>query len=87
MTQTLTLTSKRQATFPAKLCKELGVEPGGKIILERRNISGEPEWVLRTGQHLDNEWFGVLRRYAKNKPHDMDSIRNRIGQKRAEESA
>ncbi len=81
MTQTLTLTSKRQATFPAKLCAELNVKPGEKILLDRRELDGEPAWFLHTKPKMENEWFGILRHHAKNKPHDMDSIRKTIGQK------
>ena len=87
MTQTLTLTSKRQATFPAKLCRELDVKPGEKILLERRELDGEPAWILHTKPKIKNEWFGILRHYAKNKTHNMNSIRRNIGQKSAQESA
>jgi len=87
MTQTLTLTSKRQATFPAKLCRELDIKPGGKIILERRDLNGEPSWILHTKPEMKNEWFGILRHHAKNKPHEMTSVRKSIGQKRSTEAA
>ena len=45
--QSIRLTSKRQATFPIKLCQELGVKPGDHLILERKNIEGDIAWTLK----------------------------------------
>ena len=74
---TMTLTSKRQATLPVDLCRELGVMPGEKIELDRRVVDGETVWVLR-GHRLDWSWFGAARRYGKGKKHRWTEIRRSI---------
>jgi bifunctional DNA-binding transcriptional regulator/antitoxin component of YhaV-PrlF toxin-antitoxin module len=75
--RTITITAKRQATFPASVCEELGLAPGMKIALERRVIAGQPVWVLR-GRGPDWSWVGSLRRYAKGKSHRLTDIRRSI---------
>ena len=79
MMETITLTSKRQATLPAKLCEEIGVKPGDKLVLQRHIIDNKPAWVLRTPASLDMPWFGTLHEYALGKSHDMSDIRASIG--------
>ena len=79
MTKTLKLTSKRQATFPAALCEELGVQPGDELKLERLILNGEAAWVIQTQEKPGTPWFGALRDYAAGKPHDMQSVRTAIG--------
>lgn len=79
MTQTIRLTSKRQATFPAQLCRELGVEAGDDLILERKKIEGKIAWILKPKKSIESKWFGVLHKYAKDKDHNMESIRASIG--------
>lgn len=79
MTHKMKLTSKRQATLPVGVCKELGVKAGDDIILEKQEIKGDMLWVLRTRKQDAPGWFGRLRRYARNKSHDMETIRSAIG--------
>ncbi len=79
MKQTVKLTSKRQATFPAQLCRELGVAAGDDLILERKKIGDEISWLLRPEKKIESKWFGGLRKYAAGKTHDMESIRRSIG--------
>ena len=79
MTHKMKLTSKRQATLPVGLCKELGVKAGDDIILEKQEIKGDMLWVLRTRKPDTPGWFGRLRQYARNKRHDMETIRAAIG--------
>jgi len=81
MVKTLKLTSKRQATFPVALCEELGVCPGDELKLERQILNGEATWVIQAKEKPGTPWFGALRDYATDKPHDMKSIRTTIGQK------
>lgn len=71
------LTSKRQATFPAALCRELGVRPGDKLVLERREVDGEPAWLLRK-PHPDWSWAGSLREYGRGRSHDLEAIERSI---------
>ena len=79
MKQTVRLSSKRQATFPAQLCKELGVKAGDDLILERKNIGGSMAWVLKPKKNPAATWFTGLQNYATHKERDMESIRAAIG--------
>ena len=85
-TQTIKLTTKRQATFPAELCRDLDLHPGDRLALERRELDGAPVWVMRPlcGDAVPS-WFGALRPFASGKSHAMDDIRRSIG-KRARET-
>lgn len=42
----MTLTSKRQATLPISLCKEMAIEPGDKLLLKRKEIDEKPAWLI-----------------------------------------
>lgn len=77
--QSIRLISKRQATFPVQLCQELGVKPGDDLILERRKIEGDITWILKPKKSVESKWFAGLKKYAKNKDHDIESIRITIG--------
>lgn len=71
------LTAKRQATLPAALCEELGVGPGDTLTLERRELEGEPVWILRAPKP-DWSWLGAARAYAEGKSHDWEEIERSI---------
>jgi bifunctional DNA-binding transcriptional regulator/antitoxin component of YhaV-PrlF toxin-antitoxin module len=75
----LTMTSKRQVTFPKAVCDELKLEPGDEIALERRLVEGETVWVLRP-KNVDWSWIGAAKptRAKAKASHDMDSIRASI---------
>lgn len=79
------LTAKRQATFPAALCRELGVRPGDRLVLERREIDGEAAWVLRKPEP-DWAWAGSLKGYAGGRSHDWEAIEASIERGRGRES-
>ena len=79
MAHTVRLTSKRQATLPVNVCKELGLKPGDEIILEKQKVDGDILWILRPKVQHPPHWFGRLREYAQDKNHDMETIRNCIG--------
>ena len=84
-TKTITLTAKRQATLPAELCRDLGLQPGDKLALERREVDGVPAWIMRpVSEHNTSSWFGALRPYASDKSHAMEDIRRSIGRKAGE---
>ena len=79
------LTSKRQATFPARLCDELGVSSGDEIELKREERKGKAVWILEARPSEPPAWVGSLRRYAQNAAgdHSMDSMRRSIARARA----
>ena len=81
MIQTMTLTSKRQATLSARLCKEMAVVPGDKLLLQRSEIDGKPAWLILSPKDIEKPWFGSLRKYAVEKSHDMKDVRKSIAQK------
>jgi bifunctional DNA-binding transcriptional regulator/antitoxin component of YhaV-PrlF toxin-antitoxin module len=76
---TLTLTSKRQATFPKETCEALGLKPGDVIALEARNEGGSTVWVLRPQPARTREWVGCLGSQARKvKSHSLAVIRESI---------
>ncbi len=79
MIQTIKLTSKRQATFPVQLCKELGVKVGEELLLERKEIDGDIAWIIKPKKVVSKKWFGALKKYTQGKEHDIESIRASIG--------
>ena len=78
-------TSKRQATFPSKVCHELGVAPGDELELKPAKVSGESVWVLKPASMPRSNWIGSLNRYAGNADgkHSMESIRKSVAQGRS----
>ncbi|MBX3745257.1 MAG: AbrB/MazE/SpoVT family DNA-binding domain-containing protein [Verrucomicrobiae bacterium] len=75
----LTLTSKRQATFPKETCEALGLKPGDAIELEPRDEAGTRVWVLRRQAARPRDWVGCLGSYAGHaKDHSMAAIRESI---------
>lgn len=78
------LTSKRQATFPARVCESLGVSPGDEIILDpHEGEDGSIVWLLKPAKAKTRPWLGALRQYARDKDHSMDSVRRSVGEARA----
>ena len=79
------LTAKRQATFPSKVCQELGVAPGDELELKPAKVHGESVWVLKAASKPHSKWIGALNRYAGNADgnHSMESIRKSVTQGRS----
>lgn len=75
---TLKLTSKRQATFPASTCEELGVGPGDQLELEKIRVRGKDVWVLRKQEPLSLPWLEITRPWVKRKNHDWETIKSEI---------
>ena len=76
---TLTLTSKRQATFPKETCEALGLKPGDVIALEPRHEGDRKVWVLRPQPVRNREWVGCLgARARKVEDHSLAAIRESI---------
>lgn len=78
MQNIIRITSKRQATLPAQLCKDMDIKPGDDLILERHFMNGSLVWVLRSPQVGSCPWYGKLKAYAAGKSHDIESIRQSI---------
>ena len=72
------LSSKRQATFPKKVCEALGIQPGDEILLDAREEAEGRVWVVKPAEPKNRPWLGSLRSYAQGKSHGMDSIRDSI---------
>ncbi len=79
MAYTLKLTSKRQTTLPAQVCRELGIKPGDDLILEQQEIQEGQVWVLKAQPRRTAPWFRRLNNYAQNKSQDIEEIRASIG--------
>ena len=79
MKATVRLTSKRQVTFPAEVCENLGIKPGDELELIPRTEGGERFWVLQKRESPSRPWLGSLKAYAKNaQDHSMEGIRESI---------
>ena len=76
------VSTKRQATFPKKLCDSLGIEPGDDILLDRRIESDREVWFLTLAKQHSRPWLGSLNKYAQGKSHEMNVIRKSIASKR-----
>ena len=84
---TLTLTAKRQATFPKETCEALGLKPGDVIELEPRDEGGTKVWVLRPKPARIREWVGCLGpRAGKVTDHSLAAIRESIAAGRRNEA-
>jgi bifunctional DNA-binding transcriptional regulator/antitoxin component of YhaV-PrlF toxin-antitoxin module len=82
---TIRITAKRQATLPAALCDELGVQPGDDIQTERRVVKGETVWVLRA-RKLDWSWVGAAKRLIKKRrSHRWEDVEKTINRGWAED--
>ena len=58
------LTSKRQATFPAEVCRQLGFCPGDSLELTAIRHDSEMVWILKPAKQLRPSWLGRLRQYV-----------------------
>jgi bifunctional DNA-binding transcriptional regulator/antitoxin component of YhaV-PrlF toxin-antitoxin module len=81
------LTAKRQATLPKQLCEEMSLRPGDALVVDQRVVDGRRVWLLSPADRIETPWFGSLRRYARGKRHDMDSVRASIARGRRRERA
>lgn len=84
---TIKLTAKRQATFPAEVCKGLGVKPGDELeLVPMLDENGERIWALKKAPNVpERQWLGCLKKYATDvEDHSMDAVRKSIqdGRKR-----
>lgn len=83
----LTVTSKRQATFPVETCEALGLKPGDVVDLEPRDEGGERLWVLRPRSPRPRTWTGSLESAIKPvTSHSMAAIRKSIAAQRRRSS-
>lgn len=71
------ITAKRQATLPARLCEDLGLQPGDRVRVERKVIEGETLWVIRPNRPTWN-FFGAVRKYARGKKHAWSAVRRGV---------
>jgi hypothetical protein len=60
---TIKLTAKRQATFSAEVCRELGVTSGDSLEILPLRYKNETVWVLKPP--VKARWIGSLGKYAR----------------------
>lgn len=82
------LTSKRQATFPAKVCEDLGVAPGDELEIRAEKVKGKQVWVINPATPPRQQWIGSLKRYssAAKGDHSMKAVRKSIAKNRGTKS-
>lgn len=76
------MSTKRQATFPTRVCDALAVQAGDDLFLDRHVQNDREVWVLRPAREVPRPWLGSLREYAVGKDHDMDRIRESVSRSR-----
>lgn len=81
------LTSKRQATFPAEVCRKMGVGPGDSLILEPIERGAETLWLLKPAKGRRPSWFGRLKGHARKaaEPWSRESHGNATARAMAED--
>ena len=76
---TVTLTAKRQATFPIETCQALGLQLGDRIELEERIEAGGKIWVLRPRPSRARRWVGSLAAFGEAaSDHSLEAVRASI---------
>ena len=84
----LTLTAKRQATFPMETCKSLGLKPGDSVELEARDDASGRVWVLRRRPSRARRWVGSLAAYGGAvSDHSLKAVRASVATGRKRERA
>jgi bifunctional DNA-binding transcriptional regulator/antitoxin component of YhaV-PrlF toxin-antitoxin module len=83
---TIKITAKRQATLPRELCRELNLDPGDAVNVEKRTVGGVAVWCLIPPRKKRLACFGALRKAARGKRHDLQSMRKAIAKGWAEET-
>lgn len=76
------LSTKRQATFPKSVCEALSLKPGDELVLDSQAGENGRAWLLKPAKKHPRKWLACLKAYARNKSHDMDTIRSGIAQGR-----
>jgi bifunctional DNA-binding transcriptional regulator/antitoxin component of YhaV-PrlF toxin-antitoxin module len=71
----ITLTTKRQATFPVQVCDDLNLRPGDVIELEPAELAGERAWVLRPQKPPQRPWLGCLAAKTAVTDHSLVAVR------------
>ena len=85
---TLTLTAKRQATFPLETCLSLGLQPGDSIELEARTEAAGKIWVLRPRPSRARRWVGSLAAFGgAATDHSLEAVRASIAAGRKKDRA
>ena len=85
---TLTLTAKRQATFPLETCQSLGLQPGDCIELEARTEATGKIWVLRPRPSRARRWVGSLAAFGEAAAdHSLEAVRASVAAGRKKELA
>jgi bifunctional DNA-binding transcriptional regulator/antitoxin component of YhaV-PrlF toxin-antitoxin module len=85
---TVTLTAKRQATFPLETCQALGLQPGDRIELEARTEAAGKVWVLRPRLSRARRWVGSLAAFGgAAADHSLKAVRASIATGRKKDRA
>ncbi len=69
----VTLEKDGKAVLPAKLCREMGLQPGDEVEVKMRVIDGKSGWLLQR-REPDFSWIGSLKDHVKNRDHDLSRV-------------
>lgn len=79
---TVKVSSKRQVTFPKRVCESLGIQTGDEILLDRHVESGREVWYLVPAKAQGRSWLGALKDYSAGKNHEMEAVRESVAKGR-----
>ena len=83
----ITLTGKRQATFPVHVCEALRLRPGDIIDIDAAEVAGERVWILRPRKPTARPWLASLASKTRVRDHSMESIRASVAARRGRNSS
>lgn len=85
---TIKLTAKRQATLPAEVCKDLGINSGDSLELLPLRHKNETVWILKPTAKAKSQWIGLLSKYAgtTKRPWTREEHGDAVGRAMAEKS-
>lgn len=85
---TIKMTAKRQATFPAEVCREMGLASGDCIELFSVEHNDQKIWALKPVVKSQMPWVGTLNKYAskRNPPWSREDHGELAGRAMARES-
>lgn len=91
---TITLTSKRQATFPVELCRKMRLHAGDKLEVEPVSLpDGRKVWALAVAapkaapRQPRSKWIGYFKDRIKDIPFDPAAEKEAAARGWAEEAA
>ncbi|MDK3159954.1 AbrB/MazE/SpoVT family DNA-binding domain-containing protein [Kamptonema cortianum] len=84
--QTIKISSKRQATLPVELCRQMNLKQGDRLHVYPEKKKGKIVWRLSPIPPDEPRWFASLRPEVSGaqRDHSMSEIRKSIARRRSQ---